>query len=279
EQCKEDPKPYTQPHIVPIPFGYRIAEPLVRHLVRDKLSAGTIRGVTVENVRCELHPAFHTVRLNLSQLLVRVRTDTVDEKLKDWMRVCTKRCETGILLLRKDPGRQRNAVVLAKMFHCKRRHGERYLPRADRGRLFPGGLAQIRREIAFFRHPSIGNDLVVPRGGNSRRNRSLHRRMVDCREVVSGSVRPRVGKESAIAVLVLRDQNARRRDAVVADGERKGIAGRESGRQVDLQPVTPMLKRQGLGTGGHRRDGHSFVPLRRGCPVVPSAGWLGTGIL
>jgi hypothetical protein len=59
----------------------------------------------------------------------------------------------------------------------------------------------------------------------------------------------------------------------------KVIAGCESARQADLQPATPMLKRQWLGTGGHRRDGHSFATRRRGCSVLPSAGRLGTGIL
>ena len=71
----------AQPDVVPVAFGRGIAEPLMGHLVRDELPSGHA-AVAVEDVGGQLHAARDGRRLDLRELLVRVRTDVIADRTR-----------------------------------------------------------------------------------------------------------------------------------------------------------------------------------------------------
>ena len=107
----------------------------MRHLVGDELAARAGRAEAVEDARRELHAAADAVRLHLREFFVRVRPDAIDEELEHRLGVRGERLEARLVLLRKHPGRQRDASIAAEVVHRERRHGERHQPRARSARI------------------------------------------------------------------------------------------------------------------------------------------------
>ena len=75
--------------------------------------------------------------------------------------------------------------------------------------------------------------------------------------------------------LLLRDQDARRRHAVVLERESKELAGLEGARQGNVHAIVVVLKRQRAAVPGRSGDGHPLATgRRRGGGVAAAAGRL-----
>ncbi len=143
-------EPLAQPDIVPVVFGHRIAEPLMRDLVRDQPRQAALPPhavLAVEDRRGQLHAAAEVGGLHVRQLLVRVRADLLAEELHHLAGGRLEVADAGVAVLVEDPCLQRHTRNLAGMVHGEARRAEGIEPRRDRHRLLPVRPAETAREI------------------------------------------------------------------------------------------------------------------------------------
>src|SRR5262245_59180782 len=83
-------------------------------------------------------------------------------------------------------------------------------------------------------------------------------------QVVTCLVRPRIREESAIAVAVVGDQDAGRRDAGGLDLKLEASALLKRLRKLDVQAVIFVRELQRLACGFDSRDSHALAPCGSG---------------
>ena len=125
------------------------------HLMGDQLAARPRRAVAIKDRRRQFQTAANTIGLNLGQFFVGVRANVVDEELQDRLRVSTEGAEAHLLLLWIDPGRQRNAVIFAEIFHPKRGHAERHQAGANGAGFLPHSAPQSIGQIGLLGHAAV----------------------------------------------------------------------------------------------------------------------------
>ena len=123
------------------------------------------------------------------------------------------------------------------------------------------------RRCEYCRAPqavtAVRYHLVMPRSGHDRRNRRLHGRMIHRREIIARFVRPGIREETPVAVLVLRNQDAGRGDAVIADRECQFLARARRVSKSNVQAVVFVLELERLAVRHDTGDCHAFAAGRR----------------
>ena len=206
----------AQPDVVPVALGDRVAEPLVGDLVHDHGVPPPLRPahgvVAVEDGRRRLHAALDAVRLDVGEPLVGVGADAGREEVEGRDRRLGEGLEALVPVLREDPGLDREALPGRAVLHREARHSEHVEPRRDGDRLPPAREAPPVAEVGLLDQEAVRDHLVVGGGGDPELARGLVVRVIDDRQPLPRLVRPVVGEERAVAVLVRARREGRRRE-------------------------------------------------------------------
>ena len=257
----------AEPDVVPVGLGHRVAEPLVGDLVRHQVGAlppSSDRSLVVEDGARVLRPAVSRTRLHVGELLVGKGAHLGAEKLHHPRSGCEVE-ETGIPVLRVDPGFDRDPVENFDMVHRKTRRTDHHAVGGDRNRLGPVREAAASGQAALLDLASIGHDLVPVGRGDDELARGLVVGMVDRWEPVARPVGPVVSEKGAVAKLVVRDEKAVGWPARVRDRDAPCAAARRALCQVDLETVVHMVEGHRPVAGQDGRHGHP-----RPCALCPA---------
>ena len=271
----------AQPDVVPVALRDRVAEPLVGDLVHDHAvppPRGPTHGVVaVEDRRRRLHPSLDAVRLDVGEPLVGVGADAGREEVEGRDRRLGEGLEALVPVLRKDPGLDGQAPPGRAVLHREACHPELVEPRRDGDRLPPVREAPAVAEVGLLDEEPVRDDLVVGRGGDPELARGLVVRVIDDGQPLPGLVRPVVGEERPVAVLVRGDEEAVGRRAVIADDDLPPLAvavpgararraagparaRTAAGPRLAVTPVTVMPRPPGAGDGCARSRTISQTP-------------------
>ena len=167
-------EPLTQPDVVPVALGHRIAEPLVGGLVDDGCVAGGYPLLAIKDVRRVLGSSAHAGGLHVRQLLIGVGPDVLREELERPARVAFERLQALVRVLRKHPEGQLDALHRRFVVHDEMRDAERVEPRRDRHVLRPVCAAQGSRQIDLVHQQAVADHLIL----GLRRNDEFRCRLV-----------------------------------------------------------------------------------------------------
>ena len=212
---------FAQPHVVPVFFGDRIAEPLVRRLVRHQAEgrpAGD-RFLPVEDLAGMLHAAAHAGGLHARQLLVRVRPDAIAVELDGLARGGFEGGDAGVAILMEDPGLERNARGHAEMPRGELRHADIVQPRGDGHGLLPVREAPAVAQVDLFLEQPVGHHLVLGGRGDEEFAGGLVVGMVDDGQPLVRQVGPVDAEEAALAEFVFGHLQPARGNAAILHGE------------------------------------------------------------
>ena len=268
EQGEIGSEALAQPDVVPVGFSDGVPEPLMGDLVDHHVPPPHRAGpryalLGIKDARGRFHPAGHAVRLDVGQLLVRVRPDPFAVERQHVAGRDCKVVETVVPLFGEDPGVDRDPVILADSLHRERRYPQRVEPRRDRNRLPPDRPAGSVRKVTLLHLEPVGHDLVVSRRRDHEFDRALVGNVVDRRQPVPHFVGPVVAEEGPPPVPVGLDEQAGDRNAVVLHRHGDSLSRGRWRREPDTQAVGAMLERRRSVVDGHGCYRHAATRMRR----------------
>ena len=244
-----------QPDVRPLALGDRVAEPLVRRLVRHEVArdrATAKQVVGVEDRRRVFHPAETCRRLHVRQLLVRERCDERRIERDDSLRFIERRGDPRLRILR-DVDRLRDAAPVLPPEASRRRHRlgakrcrrDHHQVRRDRVALVPpgDGAPGPPRALAAVGPRAVGDDRELGGRIDRPRHRCLVARIVDDGEPVPRALGPVVAERLPAALRILRDDQPVRGHAVIEHRHARTV-GRGAERHRDTtRPARELARR------------------------------------
>ena len=131
------------------------------------------------------------------------------------------------------------------MLDREARHAEHVEPGGDGDRLPPAREAPAVAEVGLLDQEAVRDDLVVGGGGDPELARGLVVRVIDDGQPLPGLVRPVVGEERAVAVLVRADEETGGGHAAVAHDDLPPLAVPARPAEADAEPIRGVLEVRG----------------------------------